>query len=470
MAFQYRITNDDEFSGAVIYLDGEPVTVSSDNPNYSQIVIALTSPSQDEDAIRALVAPADVAGAVLTKLSERVSYKGGKLYLDGDVLNTDLGAHIVQVVGEGGGEEAWKPLAAFLEKLSTNPSKNSRSQLWKFVQANRITIHEDGDLLLYKGLNADGTSISRGYGIVDGEEYGEYDEATNKITKSESLPNHPGAVVEIPRSMVDPDRATACSTGLHAGAHSYATWFSKGKLITAKINPRDVVSVPSDEQNRKVRVCRYVVFEEREEEYTNSTVYDQKPAPTPAVEPEQDENTVTFEESAPVEPFRFPNGNTVADQIIQDNPEAVVQPQTGVIPADAAEAEVYAAFASGLEAVPEDVQPLTGVVSPPEVDEGAPSPEEVYQAFAEAQEGDSESSTFGQYSIYPGEYPDTDEDDTELTDEQIRTNQKLEAYKVLIQSDLQPRGENLKRYRNKKVTAGRRTLFDQAVKELGLSY
>lgn len=51
---------------------------------------------------------------------------------------------------------------------------------------------------------------------------------------------------------------------------------------------------------------------------------------------------------------------------------------------------------------------------------------------------------------------------------QPTTGSRVEEYKNLIRSG--GAGTNLKRYRNKSVTAGRREEFDQAVKELGLQY
>ena len=96
----------------------------------------------------------------------------------------------------------------------------------------------------------DGTSTRAGYGIVDGVEY-----------EHDHLKNYVGAVVEIPRSKVDDNRGVGCSVGLHVGDFSYASTFSQ-RLWTVLVNPRDVVSVPSDANERKIRVCRYTVVEE----------------------------------------------------------------------------------------------------------------------------------------------------------------------------------------------------------------
>jgi hypothetical protein len=66
------------------------------------------------------------------------------------------------------------------------------------------------------------------------------------------------------RSLVDDNRDVACSVGLHVGNHHYASTFLGGgsKLLTVKVNPRDVVSVPSDSNDEKIRACRFTVLED----------------------------------------------------------------------------------------------------------------------------------------------------------------------------------------------------------------
>jgi hypothetical protein len=52
-----------------------------------------------------------------------------------------------------------------------------------------------------------------------------------------------------------------CHTGLHAGTWDYATTFSGDTLLLVKVNPRDVVSVPTDCNWQKIRTCRYTVVD-----------------------------------------------------------------------------------------------------------------------------------------------------------------------------------------------------------------
>ena len=57
-----------------------------------------------------------------------------------------------------------------------------------------------------------------------------------------------------------------CSNGLHAGALNYVASYgsveSNDRIVIVKINPEDVVSVPSDCNCEKLRTCRYEVVGE----------------------------------------------------------------------------------------------------------------------------------------------------------------------------------------------------------------
>jgi hypothetical protein len=62
------------------------------------------------------------------------------------------------------------------------------------------------------------------------------------------------------REKVTHDPHITCSQGLHAANWDYANNFYGGGIMLAlKVNPADVVSVPVDYNNSKIRVCRYFV-------------------------------------------------------------------------------------------------------------------------------------------------------------------------------------------------------------------
>lgn len=263
MSVIYQISSDETKSEAtLVFSNGDVVVVNSlNNPNYQKIVMLLIQGNPDDDqAIYDLAKPALTVGKALTRLSERVIYDNGSIYFDGDIIDSSITQHIIRIIEEGGQVDAYQSLVNFLEKLYQNPSQESREALYDFLSRYNITIAPDGDFLAYKGVREDGTSIHAGYGIVNG-----------KVYQNDHLPNPVGAVIEMPRSKVNGNRAEGCSVGLHAGAYDYANWFAQGKLLLVKINPRDVVSVPEDSSYQKLRISRYVVLEQTNVEYKKTT-------------------------------------------------------------------------------------------------------------------------------------------------------------------------------------------------------
>lgn len=268
MALMYKIfSSDNEGSGAtVIFSDGTIQQVSQDNANFGRVVALLTGTPVDEideTALLELLIPALGVGKNLTRLSERVSFDGANILFDGDVVSDAIAEHILRIVSEGGNADSYKALVAFMEKLYTNPSESSRNSLYDFIVRHNITIDPDGDFYAYKGVKTDLGSVWEGFGIVDG------------VSMNGSLPNKPGSILEIPRSKVNADNAIGCGTGLHAGTYAYAEGWARGVLLLVKINPRDVVSVPSCSAYQKLRTCRYKVVSQTTQQ-TKATTYTAK--------------------------------------------------------------------------------------------------------------------------------------------------------------------------------------------------
>lgn len=234
-----------------VFLPDGPLTVPGNHPNFEDLLEAVDA-GATLDEIQAL---GDVATAVATKLeslSERVSVDipNGIVYFDGDQVHDALAAHILRAL-EGDGD--FKPLVSFWEKLAQNPNEHSREQLYEWLARNDFSIAPDGDFYAYKGCAVDDTgtavSVNRGKAVVDGKPV------------NGAVPNPIGAVVEFPRSEVDFNPSVGCSRGLHVGSYAYAQGWARGVLLLAKVNPRDVVSVPTDCDYAKVRTARYEVVD-----------------------------------------------------------------------------------------------------------------------------------------------------------------------------------------------------------------
>lgn len=201
----------------------------------------------------------DVGGGVAKKMravSDRISYNGSQILFDGDPQEGPLADHLLRCLESG--VQDYAPVARFWEKVAQNPDKRSREQLFTWLQNCDFTITEDGDILGYKGVKANGGnyhSISQGTAWVDGEEV------------TGAIPNNIGVTVTMPRAKVRNDPNTHCSDGLHVGDWSYASGFARGAVLEVHVNPRDVVSIPNDSSYRKMRVCKYKVVKVRTEKH-----------------------------------------------------------------------------------------------------------------------------------------------------------------------------------------------------------
>ena len=132
-----------------------------------------------------------------------------------------------------------EPLVNFMENMMQNPSYRAVNELYGFLEKNRLPITGDGHFLAYKKVRAD-----------------------FKDCHSGTMDNSVGQIVEMERNQVNDDKNQTCSAGLHFCSESYLKHFGGERTVIVKINPRDVVSIPTDYDNAKGRACRYEVIGE----------------------------------------------------------------------------------------------------------------------------------------------------------------------------------------------------------------
>ena len=112
-------------------------------------------------------------------------------------------------------------------------------------------------LVGYKGVSVyHGETITVNNGeLKDGDLVDKY---TGK-----SYRNNIGDVCEMKRRQVCDDHTIGCDSGLHVGTFEYASdWAGAGGVVVlVKFNPKDIVSVPSDCECQKMRVCKYEVVD-----------------------------------------------------------------------------------------------------------------------------------------------------------------------------------------------------------------
>ena len=218
-----------------VVLNNQSYQVLPDHINYKMILEALPTATSDE-----LLEIVDIEKAVASFSDGLVEIKNGQVTYEGEVVHGSVSKRILEFMSKG---LPFQPLVTFLKNLMENPSMQSQKELYDFLEHESLPITEDGYFLAYKAVRADYMDKYRG-----------------------AFDNHVGNVCEMTRSKVDDDRSRGCSNGLHAGALNYVAGYgsveSNDKIVIVKINPKDVVSVPSDCNHEKLRTCRYEVVGE----------------------------------------------------------------------------------------------------------------------------------------------------------------------------------------------------------------
>lgn len=188
----------------------------------------------------------------------KVTVDDGVVYFEDEVLHNVVTDKIISLSERGRNPQS---MINFLENLMENPSRRAVNELYNFLKHQKLPITEDGCFVAYKSVKSDW-----------------YDKYTGK-----TFVNKPGEVVEIRRNLVDDDKDQTCSYGLHVGALEYAGpggWYnqSSDRVVLVKVNPCDAVSVPRDANGQKLRVCKYEVIGEYEQEL-DEDVYPVPPPP-----------------------------------------------------------------------------------------------------------------------------------------------------------------------------------------------
>jgi len=217
-----------------VFLKGKTHTVRNDHQNFYALRLALKH-ARWADVPELL----SVRETFNRKGSGRVVLdEDGEVVLDGHPLHSSLATRIMQMFKEGHGVG---PMIAFYNNLLANPSKASIKELYDFLTKNKLPITEDGHFLAYKKIDTDW-----------------------KDFYTHSIDNSIGALVTMPRPQVNDDRHQTCSVGLHFCSLEYLPAYhgGSGRVVVVKINPANVVSIPTDYNNAKGRCCEYLVVRE----------------------------------------------------------------------------------------------------------------------------------------------------------------------------------------------------------------
>lgn len=135
-------------------------------------------------------------------------------------------------------EHGSKGIEEFLRRVSNVIDERGHSiqELLNFLNRADLPIADDGSIVAYKTLYA------RSDFFVD--------------CHTRRVPQRLGSRVSMPIGLVDADRRTQCSTGLHIARRHYLEYYHGDVVTIVKIAPEDVIAVPASEP-AKMRVAAY---------------------------------------------------------------------------------------------------------------------------------------------------------------------------------------------------------------------
>jgi len=227
MSFPYLIQG----NNVVVVIKNKPHTISKTHITYQKVVDAIKA--NDWQLVEDIIDPKKV---VLNYGNGNVAIQGEKLFWKGKEMHGAIVNRMVAMLQDGFPIE---PLVLFMENLMKNPSFRSVNELYGFLEKNNLPITPDGHFLAYKKVRGDYLDVYSG-----------------------KFDNSVGRVVEMERNEVNDNAEQTCSYGLHFCSEGYLRHFSGERVMILKINPADVVSIPTDYNNTKGRCCRYEVVGE----------------------------------------------------------------------------------------------------------------------------------------------------------------------------------------------------------------
>jgi hypothetical protein len=170
----------------------------------------------------------------------KVALDGGRVVFDDRYILPDEGLRRILHLAEQGYDAA--PVIMFYAKLMHTPSKTIHDRLWTFLSKHNMPLTADGNFLAYKIVRNDYKDIYTG-----------------------TMDNSVGRELRVPRNAVDDDMSRTCSKGLHACSREYLPHYGDGsrdRVVIVEISPDDVVAIPDDYNDAKMRVCAYTVVGE----------------------------------------------------------------------------------------------------------------------------------------------------------------------------------------------------------------
>jgi len=227
--------------------DHENEVISKNHKNFDTVSQIVWSNRGSQESLSQAYKMMNKAQQVLS-ISDRIKLDTDNhiLLVDDIKLPVSLADKFIQITVAGSQVDLDK-YTKFSINLTDNVSNSVLNRLYDFISANSVQITDDGMIICFKKVNSEFKDIY-----------------------SRSFDNSVGKIVQVRRNQVDENINKTCSYGLHVCAAHYLDSYGSdynNRVVKVLLDPADVVSIPSDYNDSKVRCCSYTVIEDVTEQY-----------------------------------------------------------------------------------------------------------------------------------------------------------------------------------------------------------
>lgn len=221
--------------GVIVFVNSKPYMIGKEHPHYGDIIELSRNGKWDEIPEIANIQYA-VTAAIEKTGNEHLRIVNNQVIYKHVAFPDDLSDYIINIIRYSGD---LTPYVNFMDKLLENPDHRVFQQLFGFMSYGKNPITPEGNILAYKKVRSDYTSVHDGITV-------------NKV----------GTTVELPREKCNSNPEETCSSGLHFCSKEYLNNFGGARVMVVEVSPTDVVSIPVDYNNTKARACRYIIVGE----------------------------------------------------------------------------------------------------------------------------------------------------------------------------------------------------------------
>lgn len=237
---------------------GDTMSVYSDHPNFAevrQIVMRGDLTADEEAKVFSLVEDSQKKVAATLASLDGLTVDATGISFNGELLDQRATRRIVELMGAGQNAE---PLLRFLRKLLDNPKPGIFLELFDFMSKAGLPITAEGDFIAYKIVGPNYMDLYSG-----------------------KFDNSIGQSPKMPASQVDDDRNRTCSRGLHVCSKKYLPYYggsvgSDNRIMIVRVNPKDVMAIPTDYNHAKMRCTTYDVIGELNDKARTDIIEKQK--------------------------------------------------------------------------------------------------------------------------------------------------------------------------------------------------